>query len=168
LLSNSLAVPSDAEIPPEVQSILQQYTYVFAEPDGLPPERGCDHFIPLIEGAQPVQVRPYWHSLAVKDEIERQVAELLKSGVIQNSTSTFGSPAILVQKKDLTWRMCIDYHRLNALTVPRKFPLPIIDELIDELTGAQWFSKLDLRAGYHQIRLAPGEEHKTTLFTHSG
>lgn len=96
------------------------------------------------------------------------MAELLESGVIQYSTSAFASLAILVQKKHLTWRMCIDYRRLNALTVPRKFPLPIIDELIDELTRARWFSELDLRAGYQQIRLAPGEEHKTTFLTHSG
>lgn len=87
----------------------------------------------------------------------------MKSGIIQNSTSAFASPAILVQKKDLTWRLCIDYRRLNSMTVPKKFPVPIIDELIDELTGAKWFFKLDLRAGYHQIRLAPGEEHKTGL-----
>jgi hypothetical protein len=88
--------------------------------------------------------------------------------VIQESTSAFSSPAILVLKKDLTWWVCIDYRRLNALTVPRKFPLPVIDELIDELTGADWFSKLDLHAGYHQMRLASGEEYKTTFHTHSG
>jgi hypothetical protein len=96
------------------------------------------------------------------------VKELLKTGVIQESTSAFASPAILVQKKDLTWCLCIDYWRLNTLTVARKFPLPVIDELIDELTGARWFSKLDLCAGYHQIRLAPGEEYKTAFHTHSG
>jgi hypothetical protein len=73
-----------------------------------------------------------------------------------------------VQKKDLTWWLCIDYRRLNALTVPHKFSLHVIDELIDELAGADWFSKLDLRTGYHQMRLALGEEYKTTFHAHSG
>lgn len=155
-------------VSPEVQAILDKFQDVFDEPAGLPPRRACDHPIQLIDGAQPVQIRPYRHSPATKDEIERQVKELLKSGVIQNSTSAFASPAILVQKKDLTWRLCIDYRRFNAMNVPRKFPVPVIDELIDDLTGARWFSKLDLRAGYHQIRLAPGEEHKTAFYTHSG
>ena len=141
---------------------------MFVDPEGLPPRRACDHQIPLIEGAQPVFVRPYRHTPAAKDEIEKQVAELLKSGIIQSRTSAFASPAILVQKKDLTWRMCIDYRRLNNLTIPRKFPLPVLDELVDELAGAKRFSKLDLRAGYHQIRLAPGEEPKTAFLTHSG
>lgn len=111
------------DLPEEVQDILQLYSDVFAEPAGLPPRRASDHYIPLIDGAQPIQIRPYRHSPALKDEIERQVAKLLKSGVIQISTSDFASPAILVQKKDLTWRLCIDYRRLNALTTPRKFPL---------------------------------------------
>lgn len=155
------------EVSAEVQSILDEFQDVFDEPAGLPPRRACDHPIQLIEAAQPVQIRPYRHSPATKDEIERHVKELLKSGVIQNSTSDFASTAILVQKKDLTWQLCIDYRRLNAMTIPRKFPVPVIDEMIDDLTGARWFSKLDLRA-YHQIRLALGEEHKTAFYTHSG
>jgi hypothetical protein len=105
---------------------------------------------------------------ALKIEIERQIQELLEHGVITKSNSPFVSPVILVKKSDHTWRLIVDYRHLNALTVKGKYPLPVIDELLDELAGAKWFSKLDLRAGYHQIRLAPGEEFKTAFQTHHG
>lgn len=161
------AVTTNAPVPEEIQQVLRDYSDVFAEPQGLPPRRACDHHIPLLPGAQPISMRPYRHSPETKDEIERQVEELLAAGIIQHSVSPFASPAILVRKKDGQWRLCIDYQRLNALTVTPKFPLPVIDELLDELSGASWFSKLDLRAGYHQIRLAEGEEYKTAFQTHS-
>lgn len=154
-------------VPAPVQKILQEFAGVFAEPSGLPPTRYCDHRIPLIEGAQPVNLRPYRYNPELKDEIERQVAEMLSSGVIQPSQSTWSSPALLVRKKYGTWRLCVDYRHLNALTIKSKYPVPIIKELLDELSGAKWFSKLDLRAGYHQIRMVPGEEHKTAFQTHS-
>lgn len=99
----------------------------------------------------------------------------MQQGVIVKSQSAFSSPVILVKKFDTvqeqisqTWRLVVDYRHLNALTVKGKYPLPLIDELLDELCGAQWFSKLDLKAGNHQIRLAPGEEHKTAFQTHHG
>lgn len=155
-------------VPAPVQKILQEFAGVFAEPSGLPPTRYCDHRIPLIEGAQPVNLRPYRYNPELKDEIERQVAEMLSSGVIQPSQSAWSSPALLVRKKYGTWRLCVDYRHLNALTIKSKYPVPIIKELLDELSGAKWFSKLDLRAGYHQIRMVPGEEHKTAFQTHSG
>lgn len=156
------------DIPTEVQPILQEFEELFSEPQGLPPKRPYDHYIPLISGAKPVNLRPYRYKPDLKNEIEKQVAEMLKTGVIQHSQSPFSSPALLVKKKDGTWRLCIDYRQLNAVTIKSKYPVPIIEELLDELAGSQWFSKLDLRAGYHQIRMAEGEEHKTAFQTHSG
>lgn len=93
---------------------------------------------------------------------------MLRNGIIKTSTSPYASPILLVKKKDGTWRFCIDYRHLNAITVKNKHPLPIVDELIDELTNARRFSKLDLRLGYHQICITPDDTHKTTFKTHSG
>ncbi|XP_071684936.1 uncharacterized protein [Lolium perenne] len=138
------------------------------EPEGLPPHRAVSHSIPLIEGARPGQIRPYRLAPELKNEVEKQIAEMLQSGVIRPSASNFASPLIMVKKKDQTWRPCIDFRHLNALTVKSKYPLPVINELLDELHGACWFSKLDLRAEYHQIRLTEGDEHKTAFHTHHG
>uniref|UniRef100_A0ACD5YJQ4 Uncharacterized protein n=1 Tax=Avena sativa TaxID=4498 RepID=A0ACD5YJQ4_AVESA len=93
---------------------------------------------------------------------------MLQIGVIRPSNSSFASPLIMVKKKDHTWRPCVDYRHLNALTLKSKYPLPVINELLDELHGASWFSKLDLKEGYHQIRLTEGDEYKTTFHTHHG
>lgn len=156
------------QIDPAVQSVLDEFSEVFAEPTGLASRHACDHTIPLLPGAQPVSVRPYRYAPALKTEIEKQVTDMLRSRLIQPSNSAFSSPVLLVRKKDHTWRFCVDYRMLNALTVKSKFPIPVIDELLDELSGASWFSVLDLRAGFNQIRLALGEEHKTALQTHWG
>lgn len=93
---------------------------------------------------------------------------MLQSGIIQHSTSPFSSPVLLVRKKDNSWRFCVDFRHVNAMTSKRKYPVPIIDEFLDELQGASWFSSLDLHAGFHQILLKEGEEFKTAFQTHSG
>jgi hypothetical protein len=98
----------------------------------------------------------------MKDEIERQVQEMLRSN------SPFSSSVLLVKKKDNTWRLCVDCRQLNAIIIKSKYPVPIIDEFLDELSQASWFTYLDLRAGFHQIRLQKGEEYKTAFQTHCG
>ena len=138
-----------AEVPPELQQVLDQHATLFQDPKGLPPQRKYDHSIPLQQGTQPVNLKPYRYSPAQKDEIERQLKDMLQQGIIKPSTSPFASPVLLVKKKDGTWRFCVDYRHLNNITVKNKYPLPITDELLDELHGAQWFTKLDLRTGYH-------------------
>lgn len=137
-------------------------------PTGLPPRRSYDHTTPLVAGATPVSMRPYRIAPALKIELELQIQEMLASGVIRLSNSPFSSPLLMVKKKDNTWRPVIDYRHLNAMTLKGKFPIPVIDELLDELSGASWFTKLDQRSGYHQIRLAPGEAYKTAFQTHLG
>ncbi|XP_024310364.1 uncharacterized protein LOC112268670 [Brachypodium distachyon] len=160
--------PPESPIPPPVGALLHEFEHVFEEPHGLPPHRDFDHSILLLPGAKPVNIRPYRYNPTQKNEIERQVQDMLTQGIIQPSSSPFASPVLLVQKKDGEWRFCIDYRHLNAITVKNRFPLPVIDELMDELSGACWFTSLDLRAGYHQIRMNPLDEHKTAFQTHQG
>lgn len=93
---------------------------------------------------------------------------MLDKGWIQTSTSPYSSPVLLVRKKTGDWRLCVDFRRLNALTIKNKYPLPIIEELLEELQGATWFTTLDLCSGFHQIRMTEGDEYKTTFQRHSG
>jgi hypothetical protein len=151
LYSVELSDSENTELNADIEALLQQFGDVFAEPTKLPPSRDCDHRIPLVDNATPPQVRPYRIPHKQKDELEKQIRHLLESKMIQPSHSPYASPVILVKKKDITWRLCIDFRRLNALTIKDKFPVPVIEDLLDELDGAKFFSKLDLRSGYHQI-----------------
>lgn len=119
------------KIPRDLLPTIQKYKGVFDEPRGLPPSRGHEHSITLKNGSDLVGVRPYRYPQSQKDEIEKLIKAMLAAGIIQPSKSPFSSPVLLVKKKDGSWRFCVDYRALNKETIPDKYPIPIIDELLD-------------------------------------
>jgi hypothetical protein len=149
-----------------LQSLLEVYADIFANPSGLPPQRRHDHIIHILPGTAPVAVRPYRYPQLLKDEVERQCTDMLAQGTILPPTSPFSSPVLLVKKTDKSWRFCVDYRALNEKTVKDKFPIPVVDELLDELHGARFFTKIDLRSGYHQVQMHPDDIEKTAFRTH--
>jgi hypothetical protein len=155
-------------MPPKIAMLLYTYIALFKSPEGLPPQRLQNHAIILKEGSQPVKVKPYSYPHSQKEQIEKMVKKMLDQGIIQPRKSPFSSPIVLVEKKDGSWRFCTDYRALNAITVRDSCPMPTVDELLDELCGAKYFSKLDLRSGYHQILIQPEDIHKTAFRTHTG
>lgn len=133
--------------------LLSYFPHVFKSPTSLPPTHLHDHRIPLPPYANPINARPYHYPYYQKTEIERMVREMLDSGLICPSCSPFSSPILLVKKADGERRFCVDYRALNAITIKEKYPFLVIEELLDELHEAKFFSKLNLRSEYHQIRV---------------
>jgi transposase InsO family protein len=132
-------------------------------PSTLPPMRTINHAIPLLPDAQPPAGRIYPVGASQLEELRTQLADLTDRGFIQPSTSPYGAPVLFARKKDGTYRMCIDYRGLNAISVKNAYPLPRIDHLLDQLHGATVFSKLDLQMGYNQIRIEPADVPKTAF-----
>jgi hypothetical protein len=126
-------------------SLLQEFEDAFITPTGLPPPHHHNHQIHLLPESVPVAMRPYRYPQLVKDELEKQCREMLQQGIIRPSSLAFSSPVLLVKKHGDSWRFCVDYRALNARTVCDMFPIPIVDELLDELRGERYFTKLDLR-----------------------
>jgi hypothetical protein len=148
---------------------LSQYEPVFGPiQPGTPPDRGFEHTIELEARATSVITAPYRHHKRFKEEIEKAIKELISMGHIKPSTSPFTSSIVLVLKKDGTLRMCIDYRAPNKKTIKNVYHIPHIYELMDELHGAVFFTKIDLHSGYHQISIREQDIKKTTFLCHFG
>jgi hypothetical protein len=135
---------------------------------GLPPEMDVEFVIELKPGTTPISRRSYRMPPNELVELKTQLLDLLDKGFITPRSLPWGSPAIFIKKKDQTLRMCMDYRPLNEVTIKNKYPLPRIDILFNQLTGARVFSKIDLRSSYHQIRIRPEDIPKTSFTTRYG
>ncbi|KAL0560205.1 hypothetical protein IC582_000605 [Cucumis melo] len=151
------------------EPVVRDYPDVFPEElQGLPPHREVEFAIELEPGTIPISRAPYRMAPAELKELKVQLQELLDKGFIRPSVSPWGAPVLFVKKKDGSMRLCIDYRELNKVTVKNRYPLPKIDDLFDQLQGATVFSKIDLRSGYHQLRIKDGDLPKTAFRSRYG
>ncbi|CAL1372707.1 unnamed protein product [Linum trigynum] len=155
---------------PIIEGVLEEFDDVMPSelPKKLPPRREVDHKIELEPGAKPPSRAPYRMSPPELEELRRQLKDLVDAGYMRPSKSPFGAPVLFQKKKEGSLRMCIDYRAINKLTVKNKWPIPNIADLFDQLGDAMWFTKLDLRSGYYQVRIAEGDEPKTACVTRYG
>lgn len=156
--------------PTSILHVLDEFRDVLTNelPEELPPVREVDHKIELVPGAEPQNKAPYRLNQNELVELKRQLTELLARGYVRPSKSPFGAPVLFVSKKGGQMRMCIDYRALNRVTVKNNYPLPRVDDLLDRLAGARCFSRVDLKSGYYQIRVAAQDVHKTAMRTRYG
>ena len=161
---------ANPEVQDPLRNIIQDYQDVFPEklPKGVPPAREVEHAIETDPEAVPPSRAPYRLGPKEMDEMEEQIKDLLNQGYIRPSYSPYGAPILFVPKKDGRWRMCIDYRLLNRQTKKDKYPIPRVDESIDKLGSARYFTKLDLASGYHQIAMKAEDVHKTAFRTTQG
>jgi hypothetical protein len=149
--------------------VVSEFPDLFPEDlPGMPPKLKVEFAIELLPGTAPISKRAYRVSGPELVELKKQIDELSEKGCISPSTSPWAAPLLFVEKKDGTRRMCIDYRALNEVTIKNKYPLPRIEDLFDQLRGASVFSKIDLRSGYHQLRIRPSDIPKTTIITKYG
>ena len=154
----------------ELEALIHEYSDVFPSelPAGLPPDRGLEPCIPLAPGAQPPHGYMFRLSAPEKAEVEKQVKMLLSKGLIEPSTSPFGAPVLFARKKDGGLRMVLDYRALNKITIKNRYPIPRIDDLLDQLQGSKCWSSADLMSGYWQLRIDESDVPKTAFKTHIG
>ena len=159
---------TETEVLDSIASLRHRYADILEPPSGLPPDRGIEHVIPLLPDSHPVPLRMYRLAPAELTEVKAQVTDLLGCGLIEPSTSAYGSPILFVKKKTGELRMVVDYRALNKLTVKNRYPLPRVDDLFDKLHGAQYCSSLIAASGFHQILLRPEDRPKTAFRTPFG
>ena len=159
-----------SNLPKEIKDMLGDYQDIIVDdlPDALPPKRSISHHIDLIPGASLPNKVAYRMTPRENEEIKNQVQKLLDKGLIKESLSPCAVPTVLSPKKDGEWRMCTDSQAINKITINYQFPLPRMDDLMGCLSGSKYFTKIDLKSSYHQIRIREGDEWKTTLKTNDG
>ena len=159
------AVAGELELIP----VVSEFPDVFPEElPGMPPDRELAFAIDLAPGTAPLYKKYYRMPSSELVELKKQLDEMLQKGYIRPSSSSWGSAAIFMDKKDGSLRMCVDYRQLYDVTIKNKYPLPRIDDLFDQLSGAKVFSKIDLRTGYHQLKIKKEDIPKTAFTTRYG